>query len=74
MTTAADSAVNWSTYSETGRRSCFLMSSVLSDSLGVIQNESVGAMISSFSISNPQQVEEQRILKYQGGKCNSHFK
>lgn len=49
------------------------MSSVLSDSLGLIQNHSVGAVISSLSTSNPRQVEEQRIIKMSGGKCYSHI-
>lgn len=45
----------------------------LSDSLGLIQNYGVGAVISSLSISNPQQVEEHRIIKMSGGKCYSHI-
>lgn len=55
-------------YSAAGKPSCSSLSSVLSDSLGLIQNHGVGTVISSLSISNPQQVEEQRIIKMSGGK------
>lgn len=36
--------------------------------MGLFQNHSVGVVISSFAISNPQQVEEWRIIKMSVGK------
>lgn len=53
----------WHSYSAAGKPSYFSMLNILSDSLGLIQNRGVCAVISSLSISNPQQVEEQRIIK-----------
>lgn len=58
----------WRFYSLAGKLSCMSMSSVLSDSLDLTQNHGVGAAISSLSISNPQQVEEQRTIKKFGRK------
>lgn len=49
------------------------MWSVLCDSLGLIQNHGVDSVITSLSISNPQQVEEPWIIKMSGGKCYSHI-
>lgn len=48
-------------------------SSLWSDSLGFIKNHGVGAVISSLSSSNPQQVEAHRIIKMSGGKCYSYI-
>ena len=76
MTTAADFVANWwMALLLSGREVELLLNLVecLSDSLGLIQNHGVGAMISSLSISNPQQVEEHRIIKMSGGKCSSHI-
>lgn len=73
MTKAAD----WPTgeqrsYSAAGKLSWFLASTVLSDSLGLIQNHCVSAVISSLSISISQQVEQHQIIKMSRGKCYSH--
>lgn len=67
MTNAAGFVAD--SYSAAGKLSCVSMFNVWVTCWMASKNHGVGAVISSLSISNPQQVEEQWIIKMPGGKC-----